>query len=197
MKNHSFESMAAFEKADLTLTGRGQAVLTHAGVVTNEFFRLTGSRPVLGRLFIASDDEPQAAAAVVVTTAFWAKTLSADPQIIGKTMTLNGTAYIVIGVLGRDPGFFLQPIDYYLPLRPTASQASNRDAHGDMRVLGLLNPGVTLLQARSDLDTTMQRLALKDPGPEGDHRAFAEFLTNQRTGDLRHVFVLLMASVCA
>jgi predicted permease len=195
-ENHSFESMAGFEKADLTLTGHGQAVLTHAGVVTNEFFRLTGSRPIMGRLLTASDDEPQSAATVAVTRAFWAKTLSADPQIVGKTMTLNGTAYIVIGVLARDPGFFLQPIDYYLPLRPTAAQASNRDAHGDMRVLGLLKPGVTLSQARSDLDTIMQRLALEDPGPEDDHRAFAEFLTEQRTGDFRHVFILLMASVC-
>jgi predicted permease len=195
-ENHSFDSMAGFEKADLTLTGHGQAVLTRAGVVTNEFFRLTGSRPIMGRLFTASDDEPQSAVTVVVTRAFWAKTLSADPQIIGKTMTLNGTAYIVVGVLARDPGFFLQPIDYYLPLRPTAAQASNRDAHGDMRVLGMLRPGVTLSQARSDLDTIMQRLAQADPGPESDHRAFAEFLTEQRTGDLRHVFVLLMASVC-
>src|SRR5580700_2222198 len=133
MENRSFESMAAFQKADLTLTGRGQAVLTHAGVVTNEFFRLTGSRPIMGRLFTASDDEPQSAATVVVTRAYWAKTLSADPQIVGKTMTLNGSAYIVIGVLARNPGFFLQPIDYYLPLRPTAAQASKRDEHGGMR----------------------------------------------------------------
>ena len=121
------------------------------------------------------------------------KTLSADPQIIGKTMTLNGTAYIVIGVLARNPGFFLQPIDYYLPLRPTAAQASKRDEHGGMRVLGLLKPGVTLTQGRSDLDTILQRLALADPGPEDDHRTYAEFLTEERTGDLRHVFVLLMA----
>jgi predicted permease len=196
MENHSFDSMAGFEKADLTLTGRGQAVLTRGGVVTNEFFRLTGSRPIIGRLSAASDDEPQSAATVVVTKAFWTKTLSADPQIIGKTITLNGTAYIVIGVLARDPGFFLQPIDYYLPLRPSPAQASKRDAHGGMRVLGLLKPGVTLAQARSDLDTILQRLAQADPGPEDDHRAFAEFLTEERTGDLRHVFVLLMASVC-
>jgi predicted permease len=196
MENHSFESMAAFQKADLTLTGRGQAVLTHAGVITNEFFRLTGSRPILGRLLTASDDEPQSVATVVVTRAFWAETLSADPEIIGKTITLNGTAYIVIGVLARDPGFFLPPVDYYLPLRPSATQTSKRDAHEWMRVLGLLKPGVTRSQARSDLDTIMQRLAQADPGPESDHRAFAEFLTEHRTGDLRHVFVLLMASVC-
>jgi predicted permease len=195
-ENHSFASMAGFQKADLTLTGHGQAMLTRAGTVTNEFFSLTGSRPILGRLFTASDDEPQSAATVVVTNAFWAKILSADPQIIGKTITLNGTAYIVIGVLARDPRFFLQPIDYYLPLRPNAAQASKRDAHGGMHVLALLKPGVTLAQARSDLDTIMERLAQADPGPEDDHRAFAEFLTEQRTGDVKHVFALLMTSVC-
>jgi predicted permease len=195
-ESRSFESMAAFQKEDLTLTGRGQAVLTHAGVVTNEFFRLTGSRPIMGRLFTASDDEPQSVATVVVTRAFWAETLSADPQIIGKPITLNGTAYIVIGVLARDPGFFLPAVDYYLPLHPSAAQVSKRDAHEWMRVLGLLKPEFSLSKARSDLDTIMQRLAQADPGPESDHRAYAELLTEQRTGDLRRVFILLMGSVC-
>jgi putative ABC transport system permease protein len=195
-ENHAFDSMAAFQKSDLTLTGHGQAVLTHAGVVTNEFFRLTGSRPIMGRLFNAGDDEPQSAATVVVTRAFWAATLSADPQIIGKTLTLNGTAHIVIGVLARDPGFFLPPVDYYLPFHPSVAEASKRDTHEWMRALALLKPGFTLSQARSDLDTIMQRLAQADPGPESDHRAYAEFFTAHRTGDLTRVFILLMASVC-
>ena len=195
-ENHAFDSMAAFQNSDLTLTGRGQAVLTHAGVVTSEFFRLTGSRPIMGRLFNASDDEPQSAATVVVTRTFWAETLSADPQIIGKTITLNGTAYTVIGVLARDPGFFLPPVDYYLPFHPSVAEASKRDTHEWMRALALLKPGFTLSQARSDLDSIMLRLAQADPGPESDHRAYAEFLTQHRTGDLTRVFILLMAAVC-
>ena len=195
-ENHSFEAMAGFENADLTLTGRGQAMLTHAGLVTSEFFHLTGSRPIMGRLFTASDDEPQSAATVVVTENFWAKALGGDSQIIGKAVTLNGRSYVVIGVLARDPGFFLRSVDYYLPLRPTAVQASKRDAHGSMRVLALLKPGVPLAQARSDLDTILQRLAKADPGPEDDHRAYVEFLTEERTGDVRRAFVLLMGSVC-
>jgi len=195
-ENRSFASMAGFQKMDYTLTGHGQAVLTRAGVVTSEFLSLTGSRPIMGRLFTASDDEPQSAATVIITNGFWTKTLSADPDIVGKTITLNGTSYTVIGVLARDPRFFLQPIDYYLPMRPSAAQASKRDEHGGMHVLALLKPGATLSQARSDVDTIMQRLAQAGPGPEDDHRVFAEFLTEQRTGDLKHVFVLLMSSVC-
>lgn len=195
-ENHSFEAMAGFQNTDLTLTGRGQATLTHAGLVTNQFFQLTGSRPMIGRLFIASDDKPQSPATVVVTESFWARMLSADPQIIGKTITLDGSAYVVVGVLGRDPGFFPRPVDYYLPLRPTAAQAAKREAHGKMRALALLKPGVTLAGARSDLNTILERLAKADPGPEDDHRAYAEFLTDERTGGVRHVFALLMASVC-
>ena len=194
-ENHSFETMAGFQNADLTLTGRGQAMLTHAGLVTNEFFHLTGSRPIMGRLFTASDDEPQSAATVVVTENFWAKVLGGDSQIIGKALTLNGNSYVVIGVLARDPGFFLRPVDYYLPLRPPAAQAAKRDAHGSMHVLALLKPGVTLAQGRSDLDTILQRLAKADPGPEDDHHAYAEFLTEERIGDVRRAFVLLMGSV--
>jgi putative ABC transport system permease protein len=124
---------------------------------------------MMGRLFTTSDGEPQSAATVVVTGAFWRKVLSADPQVIGKTVTLNGTPYVVIGVLARDPAFFLRPVDYYLPFRPSVAQASKRDAHGSMRVLALLKPGATLAQARSDLDTILQRLAKADPGSEDNH----------------------------
>src|ERR1700675_518221 len=70
-ESDSFENMAAFANTDLTLTGRGDAVLTHAGLVTSSFFQLTGARPALGRLFADADDTPGAAPTVVVTADFW------------------------------------------------------------------------------------------------------------------------------
>jgi putative ABC transport system permease protein len=194
-ENHSFEAMAGYETEDLTLTGRGQAMLTHAAMVTNEFFLLTGVRPVMGRLLTASDDDPHGQATVVVSQAFWKRTLGADPQIVGKTLMLNGSARTIVGVLAREPGFFLKQVDYYLPYRPTAAQASRRDWHGSMRLLALLQPGVTLAAARTDINTIMERLAKADPGAEDDHRLYAEFVTEERTGDVRHVFSLLMGAV--
>ena len=194
-ESHSFEAMAGFQNADLTLTGRGQAVLTHAGLVTGAFFQLTGSRAALGRLFTNAEDDVRAPATVVVNESFWAQKLGADPQIVGKTLTLNGSAYEVVGVLARDPGFFLRPVDYYLPLRPSGAQMAKRDAHGSMRVLALLKQGVTMAQARGDLNTIMERLAKADPGPEDSHRAYAELLTEERTEGLGQVFVILMGSV--
>ncbi|HWA95015.1 MAG TPA: ABC transporter permease [Terracidiphilus sp.] len=194
-ENHSFVAMAGFQGRDLTLTGHGQAVLTHAGVVTSDFFPLVGARPTLGRLFTAADNDPHAPAVAVLNADFWAKTLGADPNIVGKSITLDGQAITVIGVLGRDPGFYTRPMDYYLPLRPTPQEASQRDAHDSMRLIGLLKPGVTLAAARSDIDTIMQRLAKADPGPENDHRVFAQLLSVERTGDLKQPFYLLMAAV--
>jgi hypothetical protein len=64
----------------------------------------------------------------VVSENFWAKTLGGDSQIIGKALTLNGNSYVVIGVLARDPGFFLGPVDYYLPLGPPAAQHEKEQA---------------------------------------------------------------------
>ncbi|HWE85454.1 MAG TPA: ABC transporter permease [Terracidiphilus sp.] len=194
-ENHSFETMAGFQTADLTLTGRGQAVLTHAGVVTSQFFALTGSRAMLGRLFTASDDDLHSPATVVVNEGFWSKNLGADPRIVGKPLMLDGASYEIIGVLPRDPGFFLRTPDYYLPFRPSPQQLSKRSAHGSMRVLALLKPGVTLAQSRSDLDSIMERLAHADPGPEDTHRAYAQFLTQERTGDVSHALALLMGAV--
>ena len=72
-ENHSFGAMAGFQSADLTLTGRGQATLTHAALLTNRFFQLIGSRPMMGRLLAASDDQPQSPATAVVTESFWAR----------------------------------------------------------------------------------------------------------------------------
>ncbi|MBS1802844.1 MAG: ABC transporter permease [Acidobacteria bacterium] len=194
-ENRSFDAMAGFQNADLTLTGHGQAVLTHAALVTSEFFQLTGSHPTLGRLFLEADDSVQSPATVVVSDTFWSRFLSSDPQVIGKSITLNGSAYEVVGVLARDPGFFPRPVDYYLPLRPSAAQAAKRDAHGSLRLLGLLKPGVTLAQARSDLNTILARLAKADPGPEDDHRVYAQFLASELTDGLNNVFAMLMGSV--
>src|SRR5215472_11901204 len=98
-ENTVFEDMAGFSWADLTLTGRGEATLTHAGLVTHTFFNLTGYKPLLGRLFTDEDDQPGAAPAVVVTAEFWSGTLGNDPAVLGGTLALNGRPYEIIGVL--------------------------------------------------------------------------------------------------
>jgi putative ABC transport system permease protein len=193
-ENHAFEDMAAFRWTDRTLTGKGEAVVTHGLLVTSAFFHLTGWRPLIGRLPSAADDQPGAAPVALVSYEFWAKTLGGNLQAAGEVLDLDGKPYQAIGVL--PPGVkYGQPADYYLPLGPEAGKTVIRSQHGSIRALGLLKRGVSLDAARADLDGIMRRLALSDPGPEDDHRSYAEFLTETVAGDARTPLVILMAAV--
>ena len=194
-ESNAFENMAGFANVDLTMTGRGDAVLTHAGVVTSSFFQMMGARPLLGRLFTESDDRPGAAPTVVVTPEFWQSALGGNPRVVGASLALNGKSYQIIGVLRPGLKFFLRPVDFYLPAGLSAGSAVHRSEHGSMRVLGLLKPGITLAQARTNLDSIMRRLALSDPGPEDDHRAYGTDLAEERTGEIRQTLFVLMGAV--
>ncbi|MBV9301949.1 MAG: ABC transporter permease [Acidobacteriaceae bacterium] len=193
-ENHSFEEMAGFHTEDFTLTGRGDAVLTHAGVVTSAFFELTGARPLFGRLFARADEKSGAADIVVLGYDFWNRRLGGDPGVVGTTLDLNGTGYQVVGVLAPSPKFFERPFDFCLPLGPREDRL-NRGHHRSMHVLGRLRPGVTLAGARTDLDQIMRRLDLGDPSTEKGHRSYAEYLMETRTGEIRPTLVMLMGAV--
>src|SRR5450631_2127670 len=95
-ENHTFEEMAGFETADLTLTGRGDAELAHTGVVGAAFFRLTGWLPLEGRLFSEADDRLGAAPTVVLTSEFCARMLGGVTRVVGTMLILDGKGYQVI-----------------------------------------------------------------------------------------------------
>jgi predicted permease len=192
----AFEDMAAVTGADLTLTGRGDAVLTNARLVTSNIFRLTGMKPALGRLFTDADDKPGAAPTVVVTAEFWQSRLSGDSNILGESLELDGTSYQIIGVLSPEQKYLWRSAEVYLPLGRTQSPSAKRSDHRSIAGLGLLKPGTTATQARANLDAIMQRLALSDPGPEDDHRSHVAYLADDMTGaDLRTTLLVLMGAV--
>jgi putative ABC transport system permease protein len=194
-ENRSFEDMAGFQTAHLTLTGRGDPLFTRAGLVTYGFFSLVGAHPVLGRLFSASDDQPGAAPTAVLDYQFWTGKMGADPAVLGATLALDGKPYEVIGILAPGLHFFQQSIDFYLPLHRVQGEMIDRAQHGTMRLLARLKPGVALRAAIADLDLIMHRLAESDPGPESQHRAAGVFLTEYTTGDVRPTLLILLAAV--
>jgi putative ABC transport system permease protein len=191
--NHSFEEMAAYQFIDQTLTGRGgDAVITHGMTVTAPFFPLLGMRPLMGRLLQPQDDRAGAPAVMVVSHRFWESQLGGDPQIVGKTLVLNGTPFEVVGVAA--PLWTPWRDDYYLSLGRFDSKVTRRGQHQSIRALGLLKPRIALAAARSDLDGIMRHLAEIDPGPEADHHSFGGFLTDQNTSDIRGTLLVLMGA---
>ena len=195
-ENTTFEDMAAVTGADFTLTGRGDAVLIHARLVTSDFLHLTGMRPAMGRLFTDSDDKPGAAPTAIVTAEFWQDRLGGDPNILGESLELNGTAYQIIGVLNPQPKYLGRPADVYLPLGRTQNPSDKRSHHTTISGLALLRPGITATRAKANLDAIMERLAVVDPGPEDDHRAYVEYLTEDMIGGgVRTTLLVLMGAV--
>ena len=192
-ENHSFEGMAGFEQAPFTLTGRGDPLFTRAALIDRDFFPLLGRTPLLGRLFIDSDDRSGAPSTVVLNYKFWIDKLGGDPAVLGASLALDGKPYQVIGVVS--PAWEFLRADYYLPLAPFKDAELTRSRHGSMRVLGRLKPGVTLAAARADLDSILQHLAQTDPGPEKDHRSYVAFLGEAMTRPVRSGLLILMAAV--
>jgi putative ABC transport system permease protein len=148
-KSASFESMAAYDFGGVTMNlGTGDrpnpAIGTH---VTSEFFKVFGVEPLLGRTFSAEEDLPNAGKFTVLTANLWKNRLNSDREIIGKTITLSGEHYVVLGVLPEsfqpDP-----PTDLYLPLQFDPNSTGQAHIY---YVAGRLKPGVSIAAAQAEM----------------------------------------------
>jgi predicted permease len=195
-ENTAFEDMAAATSADMTLTDRGEAVVVDTRLVTSSAFRLTGMNPMLGRLFTEADDKPGATPTAILTAEFWKSRLGGDPNVIGQSLELDNTSYEIIGVLRPGRKFLWRSAEVYLPLGRTENPMEKRSEHRSIGGIGLLKPGISATEAKANLDAIMQRLALSDPGPEDDHRAYVAYLAERATGgELRTTLLILMGAV--
>ncbi|MGB2638041.1 MAG: ADOP family duplicated permease, partial [Candidatus Acidiferrum sp.] len=168
--NHSFSSLAAYKSfQDFGLVGRGQPQRISANYVTANFFPTLGVTPLLGRNFTAAEDEPNGAPAVLLSGGFWKAKFASSPAIVGKTLNLDGTDYTVVGVLPADFYFCCRSMnfrlsDLYVPLGAYKSPLmQDRRTHPGIRAVGRLKQGVTLAQARADMDRIAGNLAAEYP----------------------------------
>jgi len=154
--------LAPFTNWTANLTGSGDAERLEGVRVAGNFFDLLGTRPALGRTLGPGDDTPDARTAVI-TSGLWQRRFGADPAAVGSGMVLNGARYTIVGVL---PPAFVFPFRYAevavpLALRDDARRA-NRGANF-VRVVARLKPGVSIAQAKADLDITAHRLQQQFP----------------------------------
>ena len=158
----SLVSIAAYSGGQVTLTGGcgGSGVCeptTLTGVNTvGDLFPLLGVRPAMGRWPITADesaDQP----VVVLSDVTWRRYFGADPAIVGRTVTLNGTPRTVIGVMPATFHFPDGSAEYWTPSRFTAEFKANRDQYF-LSVVGRLAAGVTVEKARGDMEVVAARL---------------------------------------
>jgi predicted permease len=201
-QNHSFEQMALAQSRTHTLAGREQAELVAGLRTQSSLLEMLGAKPALGRLLLPEDDRPGNPNVVVLTDRIWKHLFSSDPAIVGKNITLDGKPFTVAGVI--QSGFMLNAevmpseepmdkVDLFLPLALAADAQQNRRDE-NYNIMVRLKSGVSLQQARADVDAIASRIRQKD---ERDRSFGMDVvgLQEQVAGDVRRPLLVLLGAV--
>src|SRR6204780_2201264 len=162
-QNRSFESYGAMAVGDslFNLTGNDKPIQIKGAMATAGFFEALGIQPRYGRVFTTSDEKTTDPEAVILSHHLWQDRFGGDPQVIGKSISLDGKSRTVVGVLSADIPLLTQA-DLWFPAPCLNQGIQNRRSHF-LRPIGLLKPGVTISQAQSELDAIAASLATQYP----------------------------------
>ena len=200
--NHSFEDLgsffAFFGEADDTLTQNGGAERLGSVGVSQNFFKVLGIQPKLGRLFNEDEAKWHGTPAVLLGEALWERCFHSDPNIVGQQITLNNGPVTVAGVMPREFDFasVFSPssrIDIYRPFALT----QETDRWGNtLSIVGRLKPGVTVTAAQAEFDVLSSQISRQHP----ERYTWGTKLTplaDQVTGRLRVALIVLGFAVGA
>jgi predicted permease len=161
-QNRSFESMSAYRPSAMNLLNHGEPRRLNCLLVNASFFPMVGVPLLHGRSFSADEDKPGAPRTAVMNYPFWREAFGSDPGVVGRTITLDGNSYAILGVLPE--GFqFGGQMDLYVPLA-AASTRSPQSLGVSVGAYARLTPGVSMKAAQADIDTISARLNQQYPG---------------------------------
>ena len=168
-RNRAFEEVAVMRPWQPTLTGAEQPERLDGQQVSANYFRTLGVAPALGRDFQAADDIFRGPRVVMLSDVSWHGHFGADPEIVGRDIKLNGDSYIVIGVMPSSFNNILAPsAEFWSPLQYDSSNITTtqtREWGHHLRIVARMRPGVSITQARSDLDTIARSRVAEFPRP--------------------------------
>ena len=160
-RNHSFEYYSALNFVSFTLTREQQPEAVNGVLASSDFGGVMGLAPALGRWFTADEDTPGHEHVVLISDGLWKRRFGTDPQVIGKSIQLNGEPYTIIGVMPPD---FIFPNPNYEVWAPLALESSKYDrTHGFLQSVARLKPNVTVAQARTDLQSIEEQIKKENP----------------------------------
>ena len=161
-QSSSFTGVAAITGSrSMTLSGRGEPTLMRVGRVSAPYFDILGVKPTLGRTFAADEDTPGKEHVVVLSHRLWMTQFGADAGLVGRSITLDGESYAVIGVMPEGTVFDRTFNQMWRPLAFSAGERT-RNFHW-LQVFARLKPGVNLEQARAEMDAIGGRIAQDFP----------------------------------
>jgi predicted permease len=201
-ENHSFEDMALAQSRIFVLTGREQPERVFGVRTQSSLLAMLGAKPLLGRLLLPEEDKPGKPDVAILTEHAWRRLFHSDPEIIGKSIVLNGNPFTVAGVL--QPGFLLNAevmpseapmdkMDIFAPLSLGADAVKNRGDE-NYNIMVRLKPGVSVQQAQADIDVIASRIREKDKR-DASFGMHVVGLQEQVVGDVRRALLVLLGSV--
>jgi putative ABC transport system permease protein len=193
-QSRAFEDLAAFRwSARHVLRGRDGPESVRGLPVTPGFFTALRRRPALGRPFGPEDE--RASRSVILSDGGWRRFFGADPAIVGRSITLDDEAYVVVGVMAADPLEFVPDPDLFEVIDLTSAAARDRDTR-DLTVIGRLKSGLDRATAEADLRLIAQRLAREYPAEHAGRGVRVDGLREAYTGwNWRPLFFFLGAAL--
>ena len=189
-----FQDVAAYDYGGpgLNLTGGAYPELIQGIHVTADYFRLFGASVVQGRTFTTEEDRPHGGHVVVLSHGLWQRRFGGDPHIVGRSISLGGDPYTVVGITG--PTFFTDPVaDVFIPFQFDPN--TNDQAHYFLAA-ARLKPGVTLAMAKAQLQIAADEFRRKYPNAAGPQDGFSvQPLQDAIVSDVRSSLLILVGAV--
>jgi putative ABC transport system permease protein len=194
-QSRAFERVAAYNRDSYNLTGDGDPERLPAAQVSADLFKVLRADAARGRVFTDEEDRAGAAPVVLLSYGLWQRRFGGDQSIVGRQITLNGRGYAVVGVMPR--GFaFPTRAELWVPLGQLYQPSwRNRDNHLGLFGVARLKEGVTLEQARADLDRVAANLERQYPDTNRDERASVTPLQEVYVRDVRPALWTLAGAV--
>src|SRR5215469_2149698 len=197
--NHTLSAMAVSRQYSFVLTGLGEAEQVQAEFITADFFPILGVKPVTGRMFTRGDDQRGAAPVAMISGGFWKRKFGSAPNVVGKTLNLDGRGFTVVGVIPSDFDLLLgsfSPSEIYVPVvQWTNNLLFNRSSGLGFHGIGRMKPGVTIDQARADFAGVTRNLAAAYPESDKNIGATLNSLRNSMLGRVQPFLVMLLCAV--
>jgi len=192
-QSRSFEELSAMMFNSFNLTGAGEPERVIGSSVTANFFQALGVRLVQGRAFLPEEERSGAAQVAIIGQGLWQRRFGGDPQIVGKTITLNGRSHTLVGI-APDATRVLQEAEIWTPLPFDDPGMKIRRFHF-LRAVGRLKPSVTLQQAQADIDAVSAGLEKLYPESNKDWRLRLVPMREYLVGETRRPLYVLLGAV--
>jgi putative ABC transport system permease protein len=195
-KNQAFDHVTALVGWVPTLTGLGEPEDLTGAAVSHDTFTMLGVEPIQGRTFRPDEDQVGAEKVVVLSHRLWSRRFNADPDLIGKSLTLGGESFTVIGVM---PAGFTMPIirdvELWRTFRPALGPVTCGRGCLTIRVMARLRPESTIEGARAEMSALAGALAEQYPQPNSGVGTTIVGLQEQVVGETKTALMVLLAAV--